>query len=46
MAPTDAAQNPMVVRSGFDGLLVVTEGLQNEHAIKKGAGVDWPNTLQ
>ena len=25
---------------------MVVEGLQDEHAIKKGAGVDRPNTLQ
>ena len=40
MAPTDAAQNQWVEHFGFDGLLVVVEGLQNEQTIKKGAGVD------
>ena len=39
-AALDAAQNQQVERSGFGGLPMVVEGLQNEQAIRKGAGVD------
>ena len=43
---TDATQNQQVERSGFGGLQAVAEGLQYEYKIKKGAGVNRPNTLR
>ena len=42
----DTTQNQQVERSDFSGLLVVVEGLQNEHTIKKGARADRPDTLR
>ena len=36
----DAAQKQWVECSGFGGLPMVVKGLQNEQAIRKGAGVD------
>ena len=41
----DAAQNQQVEHFGFGGLQAVAEGLQNEYKIRKGAGVNRPNTL-